>query len=452
MILPSLDWGFLKSFSSFSFRFSIFALVLNFYRNFWMNILLKSVKIIDPTSSFHGNTLDILIRKGTIDKIDKFLDASKASVIEHKNLCVSPGWFDSSVSFGEPGYEERETLSHGLSVAAASGFTQIAYNTNTNPLPTTKADISFLLRSAAHTPTTLHPKGHITAQDNSQLAELHDLSQAGAICFSNHKQPIDDPHLLLVALQYARGFGRLVESFPIEPQLSIHGVMHEGKVSTSLGLTGIPNLAEEIRIRRDLAILSYTGGKLHIPTISTAGSVGLIRQAKKEKLDVSCSVAIHNLMMTDGQLDGFDTRYKLMPPLRESKDQTALLKGLKDGTIDMVTSDHQPMNIEYKKVELEHAAYGSLGLETAFGSLCTMMDAEDAALILNRGKERFGISQQSIQIGAQADLTLFSSDGTTTVSKESILSRSKNSAYLGKELYGTVIGVINNNSVFQNPS
>jgi dihydroorotase len=418
-----------------------------------MNILLKSVKIIDPTSSFHGNTLDILIRNGVIGKIDKSIDAPKASVVEHKNLCVSLGWFDSSVSFGEPGYEERETLAHGLSVAAASGFTQIAYNTNTNPLPTSKADISFLLRSAAHTPTTLHPKGHITAQDNAhQLAELHDLSLAGAICFSNHKQPVDDPHLMLLALQYARGFDGLIESFPIDPLLAVHGVMHEGKVSTSLGLTGVPNLAEEIRIRRDLAILSYTGGKLHIPTISTAEGVGLIRQAKKDKLDVSCSVAIHNLMMTDEQLDGFDTRYKLMPPLRESKDQKELLKGLKDGTIDMVTSDHQPMDIEHKKVELEHAAYGTLGLETAFGSLCTMMDAEDAAQLLNRGKERFGVSQQSIQIGAQADLTLFTADGTTIVSKEGILSRSKNSAYLGKELKGAVIGVINNNSIFQNPS
>ncbi|MDG1685627.1 MAG: dihydroorotase [Flavobacteriaceae bacterium] len=416
-----------------------------------MNILLKSAKIIDPTSSFHGNTLDILIRNGIIDKIEKTIVAPKASVIEHKNLCVSLGWFDSSVSFGEPGYEERETLNHGLSVAAASGFTHIVYNTNTNPLPTSKADISFLLRSAAHTPTTLHPKGHITAQDNAQqLAELHDLSQAGAICFSNHKQPIDDPHLLLLALQYTRGFDGLVESFPVDHQLAVHGVMHEGKVSTSLGLAGIPNLAEEIRIRRDLAILRYTGGKLHIPTISTVEGVELIRQAKKDKLDVSCSVAIHNLMMTDKQLDGFDTRFKLMPPLRESSDQKALIKGIKDGTIDMVTSDHQPMDIEHKKVELEHAAYGSLGLETTFGSLCTLMDVEDAALLLNRGKERFGVSQQSIQIGAQADLTLFTPDGSTIVSKENIISTSKNSAYLGKEIPGTVYGVVNNGKLHLN--
>ena len=418
-----------------------------------MNILLKSVKIIDPTSSFHGNILDILVSNGKIDKIDKSINATKASVIDRKNLCVSSGWFDSSVSFGEPGYEERETLNHGLSVAAASGFTQIAYNTNTNPLPTSKADISFLIQSATQTPTILHPKGHITAQDNShQLAELQDLWQAGAVCFSNHKQPIDDPYLFLLAMQYTRGFNGLVESFPLDSKLSIHGVMHEGSVSTALGLKGIPNLAEEIRIRRDLAILSYTGGRLHIPTISSAEGVRLIRQAKKEKLNVSCSVAIHNLMMTDEQLEGFDTRYKLMPPLRDKNDQKALINGIKDGTIDMVTSDHQPREIEHKKIELEQAAYGSLGLETAFGSLCTIMDAENAALLLVRGKERFGVSQKSIQIGEQADLTLFTADGANTFSKENILSRSKNSAYLGKELKGTVIGVINNNSVFQNPN
>ena len=416
-----------------------------------MNILLKSAKIIDPTSSFHGNTLDILIRKGVIDKIGKNISAPKATIISHQNLCVSPGWFDSSVSFGEPGYEERETLSHGLEVAAASGFTHIAYNTNTNPLPISKADMSYLLRSATDTPTSLHPKAHITVQDNAQqLAELHDLHTAGAVSFSNHKKSIDNPHLLLLALQYARGFAGLVESFPIDPQLAAHGVMHEGKMSTSLGLTGIPNLAEEIRIKRDLAIVRYTGGRLHIPTLSTAEGVALIRQAKKDKLDVSCSVAIHNLVMTDDELDGFDTRYKLMPPLRDSKDQKALLKGLKDGTIDMVTSDHQPMNIEHKKVEFEHAAYGSIGLETAFGSLCQLFDAADAALMLTKGKERFGVAKASIAIGEQADLTLFSPDGTTTVTKESIQSSVNNSAYLGKEMKGTVLGVIHNNIHFQN--
>ena len=416
-----------------------------------MNILLKSAKIIDPTSSFHGYTLDIFICKGIINNIGKNITAPKAKIISHQNLCVSPGWFDSSVSFGEPGYEERETLSHGLQVAAASGFTHIGYNTNNNPLPISKADISFLLRSAANTPTSLHPKAHITVQDNAQqLAELHDLSAAGAVSFSNHKKSIDNPHLLLLALQYVRGFTTLIESFPLDSQLAANGVMHEGKISTSLGLKGIPNLAEEIRIKRDLAILSYTGGRLHIPTLSTAEGVALIRQAKRDKLDVSCSVAIHNLLMTDDELDGFDTRYKLMPPLRESKDQKALLKGLKDGTIDMITSDHQPMNIEHKKVEFEHAAYGSLGLETAFGSLCQLFGAEDAALTLTKGKKRFGVAQASIVVGEQADMTLFSPEGTTIVTKESIKSSVNNSAYLGKKMKGTVLGVIHKNLHFQN--
>ena len=333
-------------------------------------------------------------------------------------------------------------------------LTQIAYNTNTKPLPTSKPIFPFCFRSAAHTHnnTSSQRAYHSTRQCTAtRRAPRLVASRCHLLC--NHKQPIEDPQLLLLALQYTRGFNGLVESFPIEPQLAVRGVMHEGKVSTSLGLTGIPNLAEEIRIRRDLAILSYTGGKLHIPTISTAEGVELIRQAKKDKLDVSCSVAIHNLMMTDEQLDGFDTRYKFMPAITGKQRPKGTPKGLKDGTIDMVTSDHQPINIEHKKVELEHAAYGSLGLETAFGNICTIMDFEDAALLLNRGKERFGVSQQSIQVGAKADLTLFTADGTTTVSEDSILSTSKNSAYLGKEFKGGIIGVINNNSIFfLNPS
>ena len=256
--------------------------------------------------------------------------------------------------------------------------------------------------------------------------------------------------MLLLALQYARGFDGLIESFPLDPQLCVNGVMHEGIMSTSLGLTGIPNLAEEIQIRRDLSILAYTGGKLHIPTISTAQGVALIRQAKKENLDVSCSVAIHNLMLTDAKLEGFDTRFKLMPPLRESSDQKALIKGIKDGTIDMVTSDHQPMDIEHKKMEFEHAAHGSIGLETAYGSLCALFDNQAAATLLSKGKERFGIKQQPIAVGEKADFSLFSPKGKTTVQKENIISTSKNSAYLGKEIPGTVYGVVNNGKLHLN--
>ena len=413
-----------------------------------MTILLKAAKIIDPKSSFHGKTTDILIEKGTIQKIAKNISAPKARHIELNNLHVSQGWFDSSVSFGEPGYEERETLSHGLEVAQSSGFTHIAYNTNTHPKPTSKADISFLLRKSSNTAASLHPKAGLSSEsDLHKLAELHDLHQAGAVAFSNHKEPIDDAHLLLLALQYTQSFDALVESFPIDRQLCRNGVMHEGKISTSLGLSGIPNLAEELRIRRDLALLDYAGGKLHIPTISTAASVALIKQAKKQGLDVSCSVAIHNLVLTDKALNGFDTRYKLMPPLRSTSDQKALVKGLKEGVIDMVTSDHQPMDIEHKKMELEYASYGSIGLETAFGALHKLFGLEESVLLLNKGKSRFGVLENPIEVGNLADITLFSPDGTHTHNKKNILSSSKNSAYLGMDFTGTVYGVIAQNHI-----
>ena len=408
-----------------------------------MTILLKAAKIIDPKSSFHSNTFDILIDKGKIQKIAKNVSAPKAHIIQRDHLHVSQGWFDSSVSFGEPGYEERETLTHGLKVAQSCGFAHIAYNTNTHPTPTSKADISFLLRKSADAVTTLYPKAGLSSEgDLEKLAELHDLHQAGAAAFSNHKQPVDNAHLLLLALQYAQGFDAIIESFPIDSQLCRDGVMHEGKVSTSLGLSGIPSLAEELRVRRDLALLAYAGGKLHIPTISTAASVELIKQAKKQGLDVSCSVAIHNLVLTDEALTGFDTRYKLMPPLRTKSDQKALIKGLKDGVIDMVTSDHQPMDIEHKKMELEHASYGSIGLETAFGALHGIFGLEQSIELLNRGKNRFGVPDNPIEEGSIADITLFSPDGTHTHDKSTILSSSKNSAYLGMQFSGTVYGVI----------
>ena len=220
------------------------------------------------------------------------------------------------------------------------------------------------------------------------------------------------------------------------------GVIHEGAVSTSLGLTGIPSVVEEMQIKRDLDILSYTSGKLHIPTLSTKGAVSLIKQAKKTGLDISTSVSIHNLFFTDNALEGFDANAKLLPPLREQADSKALQKALKDGTIDMVTSDHQPLNSELKYVELDLAHYGSIGLEHSFGCLLSMFDITDVVEILTRGKARFGIASNPIQEGATADLSLFTPDGKEIVTKVSIKSTSKNSLFIHQELSGKVYGVI----------
>ena len=343
-----------------------------------MNVLIKSATIIDSKSDFHNQTVDILIEKGIISKISKRIsNTNNYKEILNDNLHVSQGWFDSSVSFGEPGFEERETLKNGLKTAACSGFTNVCINPNTNPVIDSQADILFIQSKSQKQAVSAHPYGAVTEQSKGEhLAELYDMYIAGAIGFYDYKKPIENPNLMKIALQYAANFDGLVCSFPQEPKIAGSGVMNENVMSTSLGLKGNPALAEELQITRDLYLLEYTGGKLHIPTISTAKSVALIRDAKKRKLDVTCSVAIHNLIFTDAVLESFDTRFKVNPPLRTQDDIDALISGLKDGTIDMVTSDHNPIDIEHKKIEFDFAKYGTIGLESAFGALNTIFSTK----------------------------------------------------------------------------
>jgi dihydroorotase len=413
-----------------------------------MNVLIKAAKILDASSPHHNKIQDIYIADGIIQKIGKNLSFPDAKQISFKKLHVSQGWFDSSVSFGEPGYEERETIAHGLSVAANSGFTHIALNTNTNPQPDSRADITFLLEQANLSPVHLYPKARITASGSDEkLASLRELHTAGAVSFSNHKNPLSNANTLKLALQYTHDFDGLVESFAFNYDMGNGGVMHEGAVSTALGLRGIPSIVEEMQVKRDLDILSYTNGKLHIPTLSTKNALPLIKQAKKTGLDITTSVSIHNLFFTDNALEGFDPNAKLLPPLREQVDIKALQKALKEGTIDMVTSDHQPINSELKYVELDLAHYGSIGLEHSFGCLLSMFDVADVVEILTRGKARFGVASNSIQEGATADLSLFTPDAKETVTKASIKSTSKNSLFIDQELSGKVYGVISRNKV-----
>jgi dihydroorotase len=413
-----------------------------------MNVLIKAAKILDASSPHHNTIQDIYIADGVIQKMGENLSFPDAKQISFKNLHISQGWFDSSVSFGEPGYEERETIAHGLDVASSSGFTHIALNTNTDPRPDSRADIAFLLEQANGSPVRLYPKARITTSESeSKLAPLRELQVTGAVCFSNHKSALANANILKLALQYTHDFDGLVESFAFNQDMGNGGVMHEGAVSTSLGLTGIPSVVEEMQIKRDLDILSYTNGKLHIPTLSTKDAIPLIKQAKKAGLDVSTSVSIHNLFFTDKALEGFNANAKLLPPLREQTDSKALQKALKDGTIDMVTSDHHPLNSELKYVELDLAHFGSIGLEHSFGCLLSMFDVAVVVDILTRGKARFGITASPIQEGATADVSLFTPDGKKTVTKAAIKSTSKNSLFMDQALPGKVFGVIAQNKV-----
>lgn len=417
-----------------------------------MNVLIKSATIVDPKSDFHNQTLDILIEKGTIAKIAKDIANPKnIKEINLENLHVSQGWFDSSVCFGEPGFEERETIEIGLKTAAHSGFTAVAVNANTNPVIDTNADISFLKGKANGNAVKLYPIGALTKSSQGEdLAELYDMKNAGAVAFYDYQKPISNPNLMKLALLYVSNFDGLVMSFPQESKISGLGVMNENRTSTSLGLKGNPALAEELQISRDLFLLEYTGGKLHIPTLSTAKSVDLIRKAKQNKLNVSCSVAIHNLLFTDEDLSTFNTNFKVLPPLRSQSDIDALIEGLKDGTIDMVTSDHNPMDIEHKKVEFDFAKYGTIGLETAFGALQNCLTIKKTIELLTKGKERFGINSTTINVGNKADLTLFNPNVSYKFTKEQILSTSKNSIFENFQLKGKAYGIIANDQVILN--
>ena len=408
-----------------------------------MKLLLKSVTILDESSVYHNKKLDIFIDQGVIKKIGKNLKEKVDREIREPDLHISRGWFDSSVNFGEPGFEERETIANGLDVAGKSGFTGVALNPYTNPVLDHSGSIAAVKAKANHHPVSLYPVGALTMKSEGvDLAELLDMKQAGAVSFSDYKKPLRNPNLLKIALQYAQNFDALIQSFPQENRIAGNGMVNEHENSTSLGLKGIPNLAEELQITRDLYILEYTGGKLHIPTISTEKSVKLIREAKKKGLDISCSVAIHNLLLDDEELKSFDGNVKVLPPLRTKKDTKALIKGLKDGTIDMVTSDHNPIDVENKKVEFDNALYGTLGLESAFGALSNIFETEETIRILTSGKNRFGLESFAIKEGDPADLSLFIPGTDYNFTKDHIKSSSLNSIFLDKKLKGKAIGVI----------
>ncbi len=411
-----------------------------------MNILLKSATIVDSSNKeLHLKKRDILIKNGSISSIASKIDApTNTKEIKLKNLHVSIGWFDSSISFGEPGYEERETIANGITTAAKSGFTDIILNPSSTPVPDSSSDIVFLKNAAQDKGVNLYPLGCLTNNaEGESLAELFDMQNAGAVGFYDAKLPINNPNLLKIALQYTESFEGLVYSFPLDNKIAGKGIVNEGIVSTKLGLKGIPALAEELQIVRDLFILEYAGGKLHIPTISTANAVKLIADAKKKGLNVSCSVAIHNLILEDTVLNDFDSNYKVMPPLRTSKDCKALIKGVKDGVIDFVTSDHTPINIENKKIEFDNADYGTISLESAFGILHKIFDLETTISLLTKGRNRFKIKEPKIKIGEIASLTLFNPQEKYIFTKDEIISTSKNSAFLEKELQGKAYGIIN---------
>ncbi|HLF53142.1 dihydroorotase [Flavobacterium sp.] len=410
-----------------------------------MNLIIREAKIIDPKSPFHNQIVDVQIGNKTIEKIASNLpNPNGFKEIKLDNLHLSEGWFDSSVSLGEPGYEDRETISNGLIVAAKSGFTSIALQPNSYPIIDNQSQINFVKNKANDSATQLFPIGALTkGSEGKDLAEMFDMKNAGAVAFGDYNKNMDNANLLKIGLQYVQDFDGLVIAYAQDSNIKGSGVANEGIVSTRLGLKGIPNLAEELQVARNLFLLEYTGGKLHFPTISSAKSVALIKEAKTKGLQVTSSVAVHHLVLTDEKLDEFDTRFKVSPPLRTDADRKALLAGVLDNTIDMITSDHNPIDIEHKKMEFDMAKNGTIGLESAFGALLTVLPLEKVIEKLTAGKNTFSIENNSIKEGAIANFTLFTPEINWTFTKENILSKSKNSAFLGVAMKGKVYGIFN---------
>lgn len=414
------------------------------------SILLKSAKILDPESSHHLQTKDILIENGVISKIEDSVENADR-IIDSKNLHVSNGFFDSSVSFGEPGFEERETLANGVITARKSGFTSFLLNPNLNPVTDTNSAVKFLQQQIDSQLINIKPLGALTKGfDGKNLAELYDMQMAGAVGFYDFKKPIADANLFKIALQYVKSFDGLLFSFPQEKSITGVSQVNEDEFTTYIGLKGMPSLAEELQMARDLYILEYTGGKLHIPNISTKNSIQLIKEAKAKGLKVTCSVALPHLFFTSEKLESFDSKYKILPPLRTQEDTEALKEAVKGGIIDMVTCDHEPMDEEHKELEFENASYGSIGLESAFSVLNTLFGVEKASDLLSKPKTSFGMLTSKIEVNQRADLSLFDPKSEYIFQKQHIFSKSKNSMFLGESLKGMVLGSIYNDSFYEN--
>lgn len=419
-----------------------------------MNVLIKQAKIICPSSSFHHKTMDVLIENGNISQIKKSINAAGVKTIEEDGLMISIGWLDMQTNLCDPGFEHKEDLESGLKAASAGGFTGIAVMSGTNPPLHNKAQIEYLLNRSKNSLTDVYPVGTLSQnQEGKDLSEMYDMKLAGAVAFGDYKNPIKDAGLILRALQYTTNIGSFIITHCDDKSISHGGQMNEGETSTILGLKGIPALAEEIMLQRNISVLEYAGGKMHIPTISTKGSVELIKKAKSNGLQITCGVAAHNLLLDDTALVDFDTNFKVNPPLRNKKDVEALRKALENGIIDVVVSDHRPQDIECKDLEFDLADNGIIALQSAYASAITGLKGEYEKLIEALSiapRKVLGLEIPKIEEGEKANLTLFTVNGETKLTEKDIYSKSKNTPFLGKTLQGKVIGCINNNKGYWN--
>ena len=421
-----------------------------------MNLLIKQATIISSNSKFHHKTIDILIEGGVITEIKNNIQTkSNVKLIEVKGLCVSTGWLDLQAVSCDPGYENKEDLDSLIKCAASGGFTGVCiHNYNLPPLHN-KVQIEYVLNKTQNKLVDVFPFGTITFEGKGKdLAEMFDMKQSGSLAFSDYKSPINDAGLLMRALQYSTNINSLIITHANEDSISHLGQMNEGEISTSLGLKGMPSLSEELMVQRNISILEYTGGHLHIPTISSKRSIELIKKAKSNGLNVTCGVAAINLFCDDSSLLEFDTNYKLNPPLRSKKDMLALRNAIEIGVIDVIVSDHAPHDTESKDLEFDLADFGMIGLQTAFSCALEGLKENNIDCIIKsfttNPRQILGLDEPLIADGQLANLTLFTLEDQTMLTAKTNLSKSRNSPFFGKQLKGKIIGIVKGSKTFFN--
>ncbi len=417
-----------------------------------MQLLLKQVKIIDPTSSNHQQIKDIFIRDGTIEAIRNSI-SKDVQTIKVEGACVSPGWMDLGAYVGEPGFEQVETMQSLSNAATRGGFTTVAVLPNTQPVLHSKSEINFIRRNESSLITSILPLGAITRDSAGvDMAEILDMHHAGALAFTDGKKSIQHPGVLLRSLEYVKSFDGIIINSPHQSGVSPEGMIHEGSVSVSLGLRGLPDLMEVLMVKRDIDLLRYANSRLHILNVSSQDSLPIIAAAKEEGLRISCSVPAMNLEASVDRIGDFDVNYKVLPPLRSEKNRQALIDAVREGVIDFITSNHRPVDIEEKKLEFAYASFGVSSLETtyssiskAFGRNRSQTHIVDALAINNR--KIFGLDIPTIERGRAAELTIFHPGLNTYYDRTQFASKSKNNPYLDQELPGKVLGIVNKGQV-----
>ena len=422
-----------------------------------INYLIKSAKIIDPNSRFNGQKKDILICGNEIKAIKKKILIKEPHIeIKSKNLHISPGFLDIHCRIGEPGLEFQEDFKSGLNAARQGGFTGIIHMPNTIPPIQNASDISFVLKKTENHIVDVFPTGCLTKnREGKEITEIYDMVKSGSIAFTDDKKSIDNAMLMNIGLEYTRQFDTTIMCTCYDNNLTKDGQLNEGKFSTLLGLKGIPEIAEEIRLSRDIQLTKYSKGKIHISTVSTKKSFGLIKKAKKEGVKISCDIAAHQLILNDEMLMNFDTNLKIFPPARNKKLKKDILNAIKDNTIDVICSDHTPIEIEKKKCSFNNADFGITGLETTF-SICNSILKDEISiekiieLLSINPRKILNIPPVCIEEKNYANITMFDPNENWTYLEKNIQSKSKNSPFVNQKFTGKIIGIVNNGKISLN--